>query len=45
VYPSRRRHRPSTCYGLDSSLADLVVEHRPDSVAVERVFSQHNVGP
>jgi crossover junction endodeoxyribonuclease RuvC len=28
---------------LDSSLADLVAEHRPDSVAVERVFSQHNV--
>jgi crossover junction endodeoxyribonuclease RuvC len=28
---------------LDSSLADLVVEHQPDSVAVERVFSQHNV--
>jgi crossover junction endodeoxyribonuclease RuvC len=28
---------------LDSSLADLVNEHRPDSVAVERVFSQHNV--
>jgi crossover junction endodeoxyribonuclease RuvC len=28
---------------LDSSLADLVAEHRPESVAVERVFSQHNV--
>ena len=28
---------------LDTSLADLVNEHRPDSVAVERVFSQHNV--
>jgi crossover junction endodeoxyribonuclease RuvC len=28
---------------LDSSLAGLVNEHRPDSVAVERVFSQHNV--
>jgi crossover junction endodeoxyribonuclease RuvC len=28
---------------LDRSLADLVGEHRPDSVAVERVFSQHNV--
>ena len=27
---------------LDRSLADLVAEHRPDSVAVERVFSQHN---
>ena len=28
---------------LDRSLADLLAEHRPDSVAVERVFSQHNV--
>ena len=28
---------------LDTSLTELVEEHRPDSVAVERVFSQHNV--
>jgi crossover junction endodeoxyribonuclease RuvC len=28
---------------LDRSLADLLARHRPDSVAVERVFSQHNV--
>ena len=28
---------------LDRSLAGLVAEHRPDEVAVERVFSQHNV--
>ncbi len=28
---------------LDTSLADLVAEHQPESVAVERVFSQHNV--
>ena len=28
---------------LDTSLAELVSEHRPDGVAVERVFSQHNV--
>jgi crossover junction endodeoxyribonuclease RuvC len=28
---------------LDRSLNDLVAEHRPRSVAVERVFSQHNV--
>jgi len=28
---------------LDRTLADLLVEHRPESVAVERVFSQHNV--
>ena len=28
---------------LDRSLTELVAEHRPESVAVERVFSQHNV--
>ena len=28
---------------LDRSLADLLTEHQPQSVAVERVFSQHNV--
>ena len=28
---------------LDSALAALVAEHAPDAVAVERVFSQHNV--
>lgn len=28
---------------LDESLAELVAEHQPESVAVERVFSQHNV--
>ncbi|HEY2791159.1 MAG TPA: crossover junction endodeoxyribonuclease RuvC, partial [Micromonosporaceae bacterium] len=28
---------------LDRSLTDLIAEHRPESVAVERVFSQHNV--
>jgi crossover junction endodeoxyribonuclease RuvC len=28
---------------LDRSLTELVAEHRPRSVAVERVFSQHNV--
>ncbi|MEU4815306.1 crossover junction endodeoxyribonuclease RuvC [Micromonospora aurantiaca] len=28
---------------LDRSLTGLVAEHRPDAVAVERVFSQHNV--
>ena len=28
---------------LDTELAALVAEHRPDSIAVERVFSQHNV--
>jgi crossover junction endodeoxyribonuclease RuvC len=28
---------------LDEKLAALIVEHRPQGVAVERVFSQHNV--
>lgn len=28
---------------LDRTLTDLVAEHRPHGVAVERVFSQHNV--
>jgi crossover junction endodeoxyribonuclease RuvC len=28
---------------LDTALTDLVATHRPDAVAVERVFSQHNV--
>jgi crossover junction endodeoxyribonuclease RuvC len=27
---------------LDQRLTELVAEHRPDEVAVERVFSQHN---
>ncbi|MGA8115840.1 MAG: crossover junction endodeoxyribonuclease RuvC [Actinocatenispora sp.] len=27
---------------LDQRLAELVAQHRPDAVAVERVFSQHN---
>ncbi len=28
---------------LDTALTALVAEHQPDAVAVERVFSQHNV--
>jgi|SRR5690606_25656872 len=28
---------------LDRSISALLAEHRPDAVAVERVFSQHNV--
>jgi crossover junction endodeoxyribonuclease RuvC len=28
---------------LDRSLTDLIAEHKPESIAVERVFSQHNV--
>ncbi len=34
---------PDRLLHLDRSLAELVAEHRPDGVAVERVFSQHNV--
>jgi crossover junction endodeoxyribonuclease RuvC len=29
--------------GLDERLAEIVAEHKPEAVAVERVFSQHNV--
>jgi crossover junction endodeoxyribonuclease RuvC len=28
---------------LDAALTNMITEHRPDEVAVERVFSQHNV--
>jgi crossover junction endodeoxyribonuclease RuvC len=28
---------------LDRSLAGLIAEHQPESIAVERVFAQHNV--
>jgi crossover junction endodeoxyribonuclease RuvC len=28
---------------LDTELSAMIEEHRPDTVAVERVFSQHNV--
>jgi crossover junction endodeoxyribonuclease RuvC len=28
---------------LDRSLTDLIAAHKPESIAVERVFSQHNV--
>jgi crossover junction endodeoxyribonuclease RuvC len=34
---------PERLLNLDRNLTDLIAEHRPDSVAVERVFSQHNV--
>lgn len=34
---------PSRLLRLDDALAALVAEYRPGSVAVERVFSQHNV--
>jgi crossover junction endodeoxyribonuclease RuvC len=34
---------PARLLHLDRSLADLVATHEPESIAVERVFSQHNV--
>ena len=34
---------PQRLLHLDRCLTGLIAEHRPDSVAVERVFSQHNV--
>jgi len=34
---------PERLLHLDRSLADLIGQHEPDSIAVERVFSQHNV--
>jgi crossover junction endodeoxyribonuclease RuvC len=34
---------PARLLHLERALTDLLAEHRPRSVAVERVFSQHNV--
>ncbi|QOC92628.1 crossover junction endodeoxyribonuclease RuvC [Micromonospora craniellae] len=43
VYTDHGDELPARLLHLDRSLTELVAEHRPDSVAVERVFSQHNV--
>ncbi len=43
VYTDPADDLPTRLLHLDRSLADLMAEHRPQSVAVERVFSQHNV--
>ncbi|MEU5554167.1 MULTISPECIES: crossover junction endodeoxyribonuclease RuvC [unclassified Micromonospora] len=43
VYTDPGDELPARLLHLDRSLTELVAEHRPDSVAVERVFSQHNV--
>ena len=43
VYSDPADDLPTRLLHLDRSLAGLVAEHRPESVAVERVFSQHNV--
>jgi crossover junction endodeoxyribonuclease RuvC len=43
VYTDPADDLPVRLLHLDRTLAGLVDEHRPPSVAVERVFSQHNV--
>jgi len=43
VYSDPADDLPTRLLHLDRSLAGLVAEHRPESIAVERVFSQHNV--
>jgi len=43
VYTEPDDDLPLRLLHLDRSLTDLVAEHKPESVAVERVFSQHNV--
>jgi crossover junction endodeoxyribonuclease RuvC len=42
VYTDPQDELATRLLHLDTNLTDLVAEHRPDSVAVERVFSQHN---
>jgi len=43
VYTDPADDLPLRLLHLDRTLTDLVAEHQPRSVAVERVFSQHNV--
>jgi crossover junction endodeoxyribonuclease RuvC len=43
VYTEPDEDLPLRLLHLDRSLTQLVAEHQPESVAVERVFSQHNV--
>src|SRR6185312_9942016 len=43
VYTDPADDLPLRLLHLDRSLTKLVAEHQPESVAVERVFSQHNV--
>ncbi|SDZ33088.1 Holliday junction endonuclease RuvC [Micromonospora pattaloongensis] len=43
IYTDPDDELPLRLLHLDRSLTDLVAEHRPQSVAVERVFAQHNV--
>lgn len=43
VHSDPTEELPRRLLALDQALTALITEHRPDSVAVERVFSQHNV--
>jgi crossover junction endodeoxyribonuclease RuvC len=43
VYTDPEDELPLRLLHLDTTLTRLVAEHQPESVAVERVFSQHNV--
>ncbi|MEO3928129.1 crossover junction endodeoxyribonuclease RuvC [Micromonosporaceae bacterium B7E4] len=43
VYTDPADELPLRLLHLDTELTRLVAEHQPQSVAVERVFSQHNV--
>jgi crossover junction endodeoxyribonuclease RuvC len=43
VHTDHEDELPHRLLHLDRSLTELVDLHRPDGVAVERVFSQHNV--
>ncbi|MEV1289889.1 crossover junction endodeoxyribonuclease RuvC [Micromonospora sp. NPDC049679] len=43
IYTDPNDDLPLRLVHLDRSLTDLIAEHRPESVAVERVFAQHNV--
>jgi crossover junction endodeoxyribonuclease RuvC len=42
VYSEADDELPYRLLHLDTALTGLIAEHSPDSVAVERVFSQHN---
>jgi len=43
VYTDPADELPGRLLRLDRELSELVARHEPESVAVERVFSQHNV--
>jgi crossover junction endodeoxyribonuclease RuvC len=43
IYTDPEDELPLRLLHLDRSLTDLVVQHQPESIAVEQVFAQHNV--